>query len=430
MNRRLEIDYAYMDKVMLNPQREANTPGRILRCKPRTSKPPNGHTLWLGDLSIDTTEQDVIDFFDPCGKIEMICMKVNKLRNGHFGHVKFFETEALDKAVDLAGQLLKGFPVRMDFAEDKPVEAYRKEPLAATKQRPQNCHTVWVGGVGRDTTEEMIREALKQCGEIQEIRWNSGSQFCHVQFVEDDAVDRAMRLTGTPLGGSKIRVDYAEDRKGEGERREDSWPQMPFPGMPPPGMPPGWHPAMGPPPGMGPPGMCMPPGVGPPPLGPPAMPPPGAPPEGWLGPPGEHRPPPPGHDGRDAPPGWRPDFPPGGPMPPWGHGPPPGWTPPGHGPPPGWRPQGWPAGPPGWPGPPPPGYGHPAPGFGYPPPGAAPPGPPGSAPHPTEGPPGVHEPGRGRARSYSYSYSYTPSPERGNTQNDQSTVQAQPSSQA
>ena len=34
--------------------------------------------------------------------------QVNQLRNGHFGHIKFFETEAVDKAAELAGTMLKG----------------------------------------------------------------------------------------------------------------------------------------------------------------------------------------------------------------------------------------------------------------------------------------------------------------------------------
>ena len=67
--------------------------------------------------------QDLIDLFEPCGEVEMICLQafwsainkettpllhaagasycdqVNQLRNGKFGHIKFFETEA---AVTLA----------------------------------------------------------------------------------------------------------------------------------------------------------------------------------------------------------------------------------------------------------------------------------------------------------------------------------------
>merc|ERR1719171_2510508 len=149
MGRRIQIDFAYMDKVGSNPANDAKAPGRILRCKPKSSKPPNGHTMWLGDLSIDTTEQDVIDFFQDCGKIEMICLKVNQLRNGHFGHIKFFETEAVDKAAALAGSMLKGVPIRLDFAEDKPSEAYRsgKDKGVPESKRPPDCQTVWIGGL-------------------------------------------------------------------------------------------------------------------------------------------------------------------------------------------------------------------------------------------------------------------------------------------
>lgn len=393
MDRRLEIDYAYMDKVMLNPQREANTPGRILRCKPRTSKPPNGHTLWIGDISIDTSEQDVIDFFAPCGEIELICLKVNQLRNGHFGHVKFFDTDAVDKAVELAGQLLKGFPVRMDYAEDKPIEAYRKDTGPVIKRRPPDCHTIWVGGIGRDSTEDTIRQTFEKCGPIREVRWNPGAQFCHVQFVDGDAVDQAMKLTGTTMLGSKMRVDFADDRRNAGMPLRPGSPGRDD--IPPLGLPPAtWQ-------------------------GPGGQPPPDA----WLGPPGGL--PPPGAPLMPFPGGPLP--PPGGPPPPWFPGPPP---PDGRGPPPppwGDPYYGWPP-PPGWgPGPPPPGYGGPG---GYPPPPGAPygagpappPGYPGPGGYALPPPPGTapappaNGPQRGRSpscgSSYSYSYSYTPSPER------------------
>jgi len=204
MGRRIQLDYA--------------APGRILRCKPKSAKPPQGHTLWLGDLSIDTTEQDIIDLFETCGKIEMICLKVNQLRNGHFGHVKFYETEAVDKATELAGTLVKGVPLRMDYAEDKPIAAYRhgKSQMVPESVRPDDCRTVFVGGLPGDVGEDMVRALFEKCGDIREIRMDqskrSGAQFCHVEFVEGEAVDRAVRLSGDRVGNSKIRVDYAENR--------------------------------------------------------------------------------------------------------------------------------------------------------------------------------------------------------------------------
>lgn len=442
---RIQLDFAYMDKVVTNNRNVEATNSR--RYKPKSQKPQNGHTLWVGDVSIDASEQDLIDLFEPCGKIEMICLQVNQLRNGQFGHMKFIDTEAVDKAVELAGTAVKGVPIRLDYAEDKPVAAYRvgKDRGVPDTQKPEGCRTIWVGGLPSDATEDMVRGVFDRCGDISEIRLDrskrGGALFCHVEFVDTSAVDRAVRLSGERLNSSKMRVDFAENRShGGGDRRHDPPQHMPPPGMH--GMPP-----------MGPPGAWM----GPPPMG---FPPPGFP----HGPPGHFMPPrpsgapgtegpdghmlalPPGGPPRPPPPGWVPPGYPGGPPPP-GYGPPPGdWRPPGPEgyppmrppdffgpPPPGWGhwgpggppPPGYPGPPPGYPGydphrpPGPEGYpgGPPAPG-GPPPPGYPGP-PPGPSAAPTEAPGGADPAGKPRNRSRSgsvyssYSYSsYSVSPAR------------------
>lgn len=394
----VQIDYAYRDKVFSSnvPMVVSEAPnGRKYR--PKSVKPPNGHTLWIGDVAIDSTEQDLLDLFQPCGRIEMICLQVNQLRNGKFGHMKFVDTESVDRAVELAGTPIKGTPVRLDFAEDKPLAAYRVGKEWATtpeNQKPNDCRTVWIGGLPVDVTEDMIQSLFERCGDIKEVRLDrskrSGTLFCHVEFESSDSVDRAVRLSGERLNHSKIRVDFAENRRQEpGINGQFFFPGGPDPNMPPPGYPggpPGW---------------------------PPHFVPPGGPPPGWGPPPGYPFGPPPGHPGFGMPP---PGFP-GGPPPPGMPGGPPAESPSqgpdGHGsPPPGYPFSAPPYGhyfgppPPGYPGGPPPGYpGGPPPGY----PGGPSPGYPGSPPPP--GYPGYHggTGARGRSRSCSSysSYSYS-----------------------
>ena len=98
------------------------------RYRPKSLKPAGGHTLWIGGIAINVSEQDLFDFFESCGEIEMISLQINKLRNGQFGHIKFCESETVDKAVDLSGTMLKGSAIRLDFTEDRPLAAW---PLAA-----------------------------------------------------------------------------------------------------------------------------------------------------------------------------------------------------------------------------------------------------------------------------------------------------------
>eukprot|EP00929_Paragymnodinium_shiwhaense_P050448 TRINITY_DN25388_c0_g1_i2.p1 TRINITY_DN25388_c0_g1~~TRINITY_DN25388_c0_g1_i2.p1 ORF type:complete len:774 (+),score=104.69 TRINITY_DN25388_c0_g1_i2:114-2435(+) len=403
---KVSLDYAYMDKVATE-RRFAEAPGSR-RYRPKSVKPPNGHTLWIGDVSIEAEEQDLIDLFEPAGKIEMICLQVNQLKNGKFGHVKFFDTEGVDKAVELAGTAVKGVPIRLDYAEDKPVAAYRvgkDRHNANESNKPEGCRTVWIGGLSTDCTEDTIRDVFGKFGEIKEIRLDtskrSGAYFCHVEYEETGAVDKAIKMSGERVNGAKIRIDFAENRRGDadrgdrGDRDRDRGkgpppphghdPRLPPPGYPGHGPPPGWHPGM-PPPGYG------------------------YPPPGWPHPPAGWHP-------HAPPPGWRPHYPP-----PMHHGPPPhhGHPPPGHAPP--GHPMHYP--PPGHPHHPPPGHPHhglppghfhggPPPGPGRPPEGGPPQEPrppltdratsrsPGRGPGP-DGPPGSfqgHPPPNGRDRS-------------------------------
>eukprot|EP00927_Polykrikos_kofoidii_P010108 TRINITY_DN14281_c0_g2_i1.p1 TRINITY_DN14281_c0_g2~~TRINITY_DN14281_c0_g2_i1.p1 ORF type:complete len:1077 (+),score=98.18 TRINITY_DN14281_c0_g2_i1:61-3231(+) len=268
---RVQLDYAYMDKVTTNPSRDAEAPSSR-RYRPKSVKPPNGRTMWIGDVSIDAAEQDLIDLFEPCGKIEMICLQVNQLRNGQFGHVKFFETEAVDKAAELGGTPVKGIPIRVDFAEDKPFAAYRvgKDRWVPELNKPDDCRTIWVGGLpnSAEVTEESIRQLFERCGEIKEVRLDSskrgGASFCHVEYIESSSVDRAVRMSGERIMNSKIRVDFAENRKSD------------FSSVAPKGVPAlpgtdhflmGWRPSspfLGPPPGWRA-GALLPPGWPPPP---------------------------------------------------------------------------------------------------------------------------------------------------------------------
>merc|ERR1719162_580021 len=99
----------------------------------------------------------------------------------------------------------------------------------------------------------MIRSVFDRCGEIKEVRLDqskrSGARFCHVEFVDGIAVERSVKMSGESIGGSKMRVDFAENRRQDQNKKVGG--MMMMPGM--------CKSMGGPPPGMGPPGMDMPP---------------------------------------------------------------------------------------------------------------------------------------------------------------------------
>jgi RNA recognition motif-containing protein len=122
-------------------------------------KPAGSHTLWIGDIAIDVSEQDLFDVFESCGEIEMIRLHINKLRNGQFGHIRFCESESVDKAVDLSGRMLKGSAIRLDFTEDRPPAAW---PLAAFRPGRNRGNSA-PGVVGHCQSEQAHKaEALRE----------------------------------------------------------------------------------------------------------------------------------------------------------------------------------------------------------------------------------------------------------------------------
>ncbi|XP_070818680.1 ecto-NOX disulfide-thiol exchanger 2-like isoform X2 [Chaetodon trifascialis] len=93
-------------------------------------------------------------------------------------------------------------------------------PLPATRERPPGCRTVFVGGLPENATEQLIMDVFGRCGDIAAIR-KSKKNFCHVRFVEELTVDKALLLSGyrIRLGSStekkdsgRLHVDFAQAR--------------------------------------------------------------------------------------------------------------------------------------------------------------------------------------------------------------------------
>lgn len=82
---------------------------------------------------------------------------------------------------------------------------------------------LFVGGISWNTTEDALREAFEQFGEVSEAtivvdRQTGRSRgFGFVTFSDDANADRAReQLDGTQLDGRTIKVDEARDRERRG----------------------------------------------------------------------------------------------------------------------------------------------------------------------------------------------------------------------
>ena len=80
---------------------------------------------------------------------------------------------------------------------------------------------MFVGNLSWQASEDDLRTAFAECGEISNVRiaWDQEQDrskgFGHVEFVDEDAVDAAVKCAGKEVAGRMIRVDYAPGKKKE-----------------------------------------------------------------------------------------------------------------------------------------------------------------------------------------------------------------------
>lgn len=68
-------------------------------------------------------------------------------------------------------------------------------PTPTSRERPQGCRTVFVGGLPDSITEDIMKSIFTNYGEILTIRL-SNRKFCHIRFENERSVDLALELSG------------------------------------------------------------------------------------------------------------------------------------------------------------------------------------------------------------------------------------------
>jgi len=97
-------------KMKISNFKEGEVFGRV----GRKTKPQGCKTIFIGNLPYTITEEEVYNFFEQFGKIKEIRWPKGDF-NG-YGWIEFTNTKDTDKAMTINGQLLKGRPLKVDYA--------------------------------------------------------------------------------------------------------------------------------------------------------------------------------------------------------------------------------------------------------------------------------------------------------------------------
>ena len=119
-----------------------------------------------------------------------------------------------------------------------PPSPFDKKPNL--RQKYGVCKTVFVGSLPDNATNKHLQDLFSRCGKVVDIRVSKGRNFGHVQFEQEEGVEKALQLSACRIriGPSssladtgKIHVDYAQPRsESEMSKRIESSEPLPYNG--------------------------------------------------------------------------------------------------------------------------------------------------------------------------------------------------------
>ncbi|XP_051932785.1 RNA-binding protein 15-like [Hippocampus zosterae] len=172
-------------------------------------------TLFLGNLDVGLTENDLRRAFDRFGVITVVDIKrAVRGQSTTFGFVKFENLDMAHRAkVAMSGKLLGHNQVKIGYGK----------PTPTTR--------LWVGGLGSWTSLAALAKEFDRFGTIRTIDYRKGEAWAYVQYESMDAAQAACtNMRGFPLGGPdrRIRVDFADTEHHYKQQQQFTQPPLPL----------------------------------------------------------------------------------------------------------------------------------------------------------------------------------------------------------
>eukprot|EP01105_Mastigella_eilhardi_P017536 TRINITY_DN402_c0_g1_i21.p1 TRINITY_DN402_c0_g1~~TRINITY_DN402_c0_g1_i21.p1 ORF type:complete len:859 (+),score=181.37 TRINITY_DN402_c0_g1_i21:284-2578(+) len=162
--------------------------------------PPQPCTsLWIGNLHLDVTEDELRELFGRFGSIEHV--KVLSSKNCAF--IKYDDINSAIQAYQaMFGQSLHGQQIKVGWG---------KADTAPEEKGPPPCKNLWIGGMHPDTTEDEIAELFHSIGHIEKIRVIPHKSCAFVNFTTLEACTSAKnRMQGHILHGQSVRLNFGK----------------------------------------------------------------------------------------------------------------------------------------------------------------------------------------------------------------------------
>ncbi|QLL34574.1 hypothetical protein HG536_0G04360 [Torulaspora globosa] len=190
--------------------------------------------VWIGNLSFDTTKEDIMRFIiakskgseDKIQISEEDIIRVHmplaqndgkKVKNKGFCYMDFKTREQMEYVVTLSEAHLNGRNLLIKNSKNFDGRPDKNDLVSMSKNPPSRI--LFVGNLSFDTTDDLLKKHFQHCGEIVKIRMatfqDSGKckGFAFVDFKEEEGATNALKdKSCRKIAQRPIRMEYGEDR--------------------------------------------------------------------------------------------------------------------------------------------------------------------------------------------------------------------------
>ncbi|XP_072962931.1 phragmoplastin interacting protein 1-like [Typha angustifolia] len=166
-------------------------------------------------MPYSVTEQEIRDLFEEFGPIEKLQLS-RFPDSGNFRGLAFITFQT--GAAALSSLKLDGFSMGNRFMKVERCRVdskrKRKSEFLSDPEKVDGCLSAYIGNLSWDVTETDIRDCFKSSN-IASIRFSFDKRtgisrgFCHVDFEDDESLEKAMKKNQAELHGRPMKIAYA-----------------------------------------------------------------------------------------------------------------------------------------------------------------------------------------------------------------------------
>ncbi|CAI1707563.1 hypothetical protein SEUBUCD646_0N01510 [Saccharomyces eubayanus] len=210
----------------------------------KKKKEESKYGVWIGNLSFDTTKDDLVRFFisktrdneDEKSRViqeditrlsmpRVASKNSNSMQNKGFCYMFFKKVEQMKAVLELSESHLNGRNMLIKDSENFSGRPDKEDFVAMSKNPPSRI--LFVGNLSFDVTDDLLRKHFQHCGDIVKIRMatfeDSGKckGFAFIDFKNEEGSTNALKdKSCRKIAGRPLRMEYGEDRSKRQVRKK------------------------------------------------------------------------------------------------------------------------------------------------------------------------------------------------------------------